>query len=78
MTADRVTYLKAWLAKLEVTIKDKETRDYLLRLAKNWLEDVERKVAPGVEAVLPIIEQELQRVQDAVNKYGPNIQLRGG
>lgn len=74
---DKLAELKAWAAKLEQTILDEDAKDYFLKLPKFWLQDVERKVAPGVEFMLPIIEKELQRAQDAVSKYGPNLRIVG-
>jgi hypothetical protein len=78
MATDKLADLKARAAKLDATIVDKDAKDYLLRLAKNWLGDVERKVAPGIETVmLPLIEQQLKNTEEAVAKYGPNVCIVG-
>ena len=77
MATDKLRELKASAAKLEATITDKDTRDYFLQLPKNWLEDVEREVAPSVETMLPLIEQQLARVEYAVSKYGPSLRIFG-
>jgi hypothetical protein len=74
---DKLGALKAWVAKLEETIADKDAREHFLKLPKNWLDDVERKVVPGVEHILPIVEQLLERAQEAVYKYGPNLRIIG-
>jgi hypothetical protein len=73
---DKLGALIVWIAKLDQTIADKEARDYFLGHAKNWLGDVERRV-PGAEFILPLIEQQLTRAQDAVSKYGPNVRIIG-
>lgn len=70
--------LKARAAKLEATIQDKDAREYFLRLPKSCLDDVERKVAPGIETtMLPIIEQMLANAEALVAKYGPTIRIIG-
>jgi len=74
---NKLAELKAWAAKLEQTIVDKDARDYFLKLPKFWLEDAERKIAPNAEFLLLVIEKELQRAQDAVSKYGPNLRIVG-
>jgi hypothetical protein len=74
---DKLTSLKEWAAKLNETIVDKDAKDHFLKVQKNWLDDVERKVVPGVEHILPIIEQLLERAQEAVYKYGPNLRIIG-
>jgi len=76
-TQDKLGALKAWAARLDQTIVDKEAKDYFLGLAKSWLGDVERGLVPGAELMLAIIEKELARVQDAVSKYGPNLRIIG-
>jgi len=78
MATDKLAELKARAAKLDRTIVDKDAKDYFLRLANNWLGDVERKVAPGAEIImLPLIEQQLAHAEDAVSKYGPNLRIIG-
>jgi hypothetical protein len=77
MSQEKLAELKAWATKLEETIVDKDARDHFLKLPKHWLDDVERKVVPGVEEILPRIEQLLERVQEAVYKYGPNLRIIG-
>jgi hypothetical protein len=77
MSQEKLEALKAWVTKLEETIVDKDAREYFLKLPKHWLDDVERKVAPGVEEILPRIEQLLERAQEAVYKYGPNLRIIG-
>jgi hypothetical protein len=69
--------LKAWAKKLDETIVDKGANEFFLRIPKLWLDDVERKMLPGFEYILPVIEQHLARAQDAVNKYGPNLRIVG-
>jgi hypothetical protein len=77
MSQDKLAELRAWVAKLEETIVDADAREHFLKLPKNWLDDVERKVVPGVEYILPRIEQLLERAQEAVYKYGPNLRIIG-
>jgi len=77
MATDKLGELKARVAELEATIIDKDTREYFLQLPKNWLDDVERKVAPSVEMMLPLIEQQLAQAEDAVSKYGPDVRIIG-
>lgn len=77
MSQDKLAELKAWVTKLEETIVDKDARDHFLKVPKHWLGDVERKVVPGVEEILPRIEQLLERAQEAVYKYGPNLRIIG-
>jgi hypothetical protein len=77
MSQEKLAELKAWAAKLEETIVDKDARDHFLKLPKYWLDDVEKKVVPGVEYILPRIEQLLERAQEAVYKYGPNLRIIG-
>lgn len=78
MARDLLASLKARLAKLDQAIVDKDAKDYLLRLARNWLDDVERGVAPGTESVmLPLIEQQLRNAEDLVARYGSNIRVVG-
>jgi|HubBroStandDraft_6_1064221.scaffolds.fasta_scaffold465670_1 hypothetical protein len=77
MSQEKLEALKAWATKLEETIVDKDARDHFLKLPKHWLDDVERKVGPGVEEILPRIEQLLERAQEAVYKYGPNLRIIG-
>ena len=73
---DLLASLKARLAKLDQAIVDKDAKDYLLRLARNWL--VEREVAPGTEGVMfPLIEQQLRNAEDLVAKYGSNLRVVG-
>lgn len=74
---DKLRELKARVAKLEATIIDKDTREYFLQLPRNWLDDVERNVSPGAEVMLPLIEQQLAQVEDAVSKYGPDLRIIG-
>ena len=78
MATDLLASLKARLAKLDQAIVDKDAKDYLLRLPRNWLDDIEREVAPGIESViLPLIDQQLRNAEDLVTKYGPNIRVVG-
>lgn len=74
---DKLAELKEWAAKLEQMIVDKDARDYFLELPKSWLHDAERKIAPNAEFMLLVIEKELQRAQDAVSRYGPNLRIVG-
>jgi hypothetical protein len=76
-TQEKLAELKAWVAKLEATIVDADAREPFLKVPKFWLDDVDRKVVPGAEYLLPRIEQLLERVQEAVYKYGPNLRIIG-
>jgi hypothetical protein len=69
--------LKARVAKLEATIQDQEAREHFLHLPKHWLGDVERKIVPGMETLLPKIEQMVTSVELLVAKYGPTLRIGG-
>lgn len=73
----KLAELKARVAKLEKTIADKDAKDHFLRLPNSWLHDVERKVVPEVEKILPLIEQLLTHVEVTVAKYGPSVHIIG-
>jgi hypothetical protein len=76
MATDKLADLKARAATLDATIVDKDAREYFLRLAKHWLDDVERKFAPGIETVMfSLIEQQPKNAEDVVAKYGPNLRI---
>ncbi len=77
MNQSKLASLKAWASKLEETIVDKDAKDHFLKLPKHWLDDVEKKVVPSVEHILPMVEQLLERAQEAVYKYGPNLRIIG-
>jgi hypothetical protein len=77
MSQEKLSELKAWVAKLEGTIVDADAREHFLKVPKFWLDDVERQMAPGMEYLLPRIEQLLERAQEAVYKYGPNLRIIG-
>jgi hypothetical protein len=78
MATDLLASLKTRLAKLEQTILDKDAKDHFLHPAKNWLDEIERKVAPGTESVmLPLIEEQLRKAEILVIKYGPNLRITG-
>ena len=78
MATDLLASLKIRLEKLEQTILDKDAREHFLLLAKNWLHDIEHKAVPGTETViLPMIEQQLRKVEILVIKYGPNLRISG-
>ena len=74
---NKIAELKARLAKLDEVIVDKDVKEFLLRIPKMWLDDVERKVVPGIEFILPTIEKHLARAEDAVKKFGPNLRIVG-
>jgi hypothetical protein len=73
---EKLAMLKAWAAKLDETIADADAKNYFLKLPKFWLIDVERNLVRD-DVMLPIIEKELERAQEAVSKYGPNIRIVG-
>ncbi len=66
--------LKAWAAKLEWTIVDSKVREQLLRLAKFQISDVESEPSRA-RVMLSVIADELQAVQNAVDKSGPYIEM---
>jgi len=72
---DKLETLKAWVTSLETQMRDEEARRYFLELPKHWLGDVERRAAPRLAIMLPLIEQQLERAQDAVNKYGSGVRI---
>jgi chemotaxis response regulator CheB len=72
---DKLETLKAWVTRLETEMRDEEARRYLLELPKHWLGDVERRAVPGLAIMLSLIEQQLERAQDAVNKYGSGVRI---
>ena len=72
---DKLETLKAWVTRLETEMHDEETRRYFLELPKHWLGNVERRAVSGLAIMLPFIEQQLERVQDAVNKYGAGVRI---
>ena len=72
---DKLETLKAWVTRLETQMRDEEARRYFLELPKHWLGDVERRAAPRLAIMLPLIEQQLERAQDAVNKYGSGVRI---
>lgn len=74
---NKLAKLKAWARKLDEEIVDQDAKEYFLKLSKFWLDDVERKGVSGLELMFPIIEKELQRAQEAVSKYGPNLRIIG-
>jgi len=67
--------LRAWVTRLETEMRDEEARRYFLELPKHWLGDVERRPVPGLAIMLRLIEQQLERAQDAVNKYGSGVRI---
>jgi hypothetical protein len=75
--SDKLAELKARVAKLEQIIADKDAKDHFLRLPNDWLHDAERKVMPGIEKILPLIEQLLTEVEVTVAKYGPSVHIIG-
>ena len=66
--------LKAWAEKLEWTIVDPKVRERLLKLAKFQIQDVESEPARA-RVMLAVIADELQAVQNAVDKSGPYIAM---
>ena len=91
---EKAKALRALADELSATIKNQEAREYFLRLPINWLGDVEgyllnqaAKATRPVDASnwlevaewqLGTIESKLKQAQDAVKRYGPNLQLIGG
>ena len=72
---NKLETLKAWVTRLETEMRDEEARRYFLELPKHWLGDVERGALPGSAIMLPLIEQQLERAQEAVNKYGSGVRI---
>jgi hypothetical protein len=71
-TQDKLAELKARARKLDETIVDKDAKEFLLRLVRSFLE------SPEIASVmLPVIEQQLAKVEDAVSKNGPNLRIVG-
>jgi hypothetical protein len=66
--------LKEWAAKLEWIIVDPKVREELLKLAKFHIRDVETEPSRA-RVMLSVIAEELQLVQNAVDKSGPYITL---
>jgi DNA-binding NarL/FixJ family response regulator len=73
---EKLETLNAWVTRLEAEMHDEEARRYFLELPKHWLGDVERRALPGLAIMLPLIEQQLERAQDAVNKYGSGVRMQ--
>jgi CheY-like chemotaxis protein len=71
----KLATLNAWVTRLETEMRDEEARRYFLELPKHWLGDVERGALPGSAIMLPLIEQQLERAQEAVNKYGSGVRI---
>ena len=57
MSQEKISELKGRVAKLEGMIVDADAREHFLKVPKFWLDDVERQMAPGMEYLLPRIEQ---------------------
>ena len=91
---DRLKLAKDSTAQLNAWIIDKQASDNLLRLATNFLGDVETYLMPNgqkaenpanaemwytvAEFMLHNAEEHIRRVKDLVTKYGRNIQIVGG
>jgi hypothetical protein len=81
----RLSAMKNLVAELDTTIIDRDAKDYLLGLTKNWLGDVERflkeKKQWQIEAagfMLTLTERQLVKAQQLVSKYGANLRVIGG
>ena len=75
--------LRARLEKLEQTIVHADVKDHFLSFAKKNLDELERSwIQHGpkhiADAMLPLIEEQLARVEVAVAKYGPTIRIIAG
>ena len=75
--------LRARLERLEQTIVHADVRDHFLSLAKKNLDELERTWTEHgpkhiAEAMLPLIEEQIARVEVAVAKYGPTIRIIAG
>ena len=75
--------LCARLEKLEQTIVHADVKDHFLSFAKKNLDELERSwIQHGpkhiADAMLPLIEEQLARVEAAVAKYGPTIRIIAG
>lgn len=78
MTTSKLDLLKERVERLERTIVHEDARDYLVRLPKTLLGDVERNAAPGIETfMLPRIAQLLKHAEELVAKYGPKLRIVG-
>ena len=75
--------LRARLEKLEQTIVHADVKDHFLSLAKKNLDELERSwIQHGpkhvADVMLPLIEEQVARVEVAVAKYGPTIRMIAG
>ena len=75
--------LRARLEKLEQTIVHADVRDHFLSFARKNLDELERSwIQHGPKhiagAMLPLIEEQLARIEVAVAKYGPTIRIIAG
>jgi len=74
----RVSELSARAVVLYETIRDSETRDFLLRLPDHWLSAVEKRDVPEAEVMLSMIDEALAHAEAAVEAYGPGIRIWTG
>jgi hypothetical protein len=75
--------LRARLEKLEQTIVHADVREHFLSFAKKNLDELERSwIQHGpkhiADVMLPLIEEQVARVEVAVAKYGPTIRMIAG
>ena len=75
--------LRARVEKLEQTIVHADTKDHFLSFAKKNLDELERSwIQHGpkhiADVMLPLIEEQVARVEVAVAKYGPTIRMIAG
>ena len=75
--------LRARLEKLEQTIVHADAREHFLAFARKNLDELERSwIQHGpkhiAEAMLPLIEEQIARVEVTVAKYGPTIRIIAG
>jgi len=75
--------LRARLDKLEKTIVHDDVREHFLSFARKNLDELERSwIQHGpkhiADVMLPLISEQLARVEVAVAKYGPTIRMIAG
>jgi hypothetical protein len=75
--------LRTRLEKLEQTIVHADVKDHFLSFARKNLDELERSwIQHGpkhvADAMLPLIEEQLARVEVTVAKYGPTIRIIAG
>jgi hypothetical protein len=68
--------LNAWM-RLNQTIADKIANTDFVGGAKKFFGDLQGKVSSGIAMTLSLIEQLWVRVQDAISRHRPNLQIFG-